>query len=97
MASRPCGTASAGASGVILFSAVMLMCAWGMWQLRYWAVLGFQALLVLVLLTFAVLLIKVSNLSGLVVCVAGLTVGGVLFYKLVRAMGRMQVPVREQR
>ncbi|HWC87975.1 MAG TPA: hypothetical protein VG388_15685 [Solirubrobacteraceae bacterium] len=86
-----------GAAGVLLFALVMFVCAGGMWRMRYWAVLGFQALLVLVLLTFAVLLIKVSNLAGLVVCVVGLTVGGFLFYKLVRAMGRMQVPVRERR
>jgi hypothetical protein len=86
-----------GAAGVLLFALVMFVCAGGMWRMRYWAVLGFQALLVLVLLTFAVLLIKVSNLAGLAVCVVGLTVGGVLFYKLVKAMGRMQVPVRERR
>jgi hypothetical protein len=86
-----------GTAGVLLFALVMFVCAGGMWRMRYWAVLGFQALLMLVLLTFAVLLIKVSNFAGLAVCVAGLTVGGVLFYKLVRSMGRMQVPVRERR
>lgn len=86
-----------GTAGVLLFALVMFVCAGGMWRMRYWAVLGFQALLVLVLLTFAVLLIKVSNLAGLAVCVIGLTVGGTLFYKLVKAMGRMQVPARHQR
>lgn len=86
-----------GTAGVLLFALVMFTCAGGMWRMRYWAVLAFQALLVLVLLTFAILLIKVSNLSGLAVCVIGLTVGGILFYKLVRAMGRMQVPAEEQR
>jgi hypothetical protein len=86
-----------GTAGVLLFALVMFTCAVGMWRMRYWAVLGFQALLVLVLLTFAVLLIKVSNFAGLAVCLIGLTVGGTLFYKLVKAMGRMQVPVREQR
>jgi hypothetical protein len=39
------GGARAGPSGVILFSVLMLVCAGGMWQLRYWAVLGFQAIL----------------------------------------------------
>ena len=85
-----------GPAGVLLFALVMFVCAAGMWRMRYWAVLGFQALLVLVLLTFAILLIKVSNLAGLAVCVAGLSIGGVLFYKLVKAMGRMQVPARER-
>jgi hypothetical protein len=86
-----------GTAGVLLFALVMFVCAGGMWRMRYWAVLGFQALLVLVLLTLAILLIKVSNLAGLAVCIVGLTVGGVLFFKLVKAMGRMQVPVRERR
>lgn len=86
-----------GAAGVILFALVMFVCAGGMWRMRYWAVLGFQVLLLLVLLTFAILLIKVSNLAGLAVCLVGLGVGGLLFYKLVRAMSRMQVPARERR
>ncbi|HWF73451.1 MAG TPA: hypothetical protein VG186_08910 [Solirubrobacteraceae bacterium] len=86
-----------GTPGILLFALVMFVCAGGMWRMRYWAVLGFQALLVLVLLTLAILLIKVSNFAGLAVCVVGLTVGGILFFKLVRAMGRMQVPVRERR
>jgi hypothetical protein len=86
-----------GTAGVLLFALVMFVCAGGMWRMRYWAVLGFQALLVLVLLTLALLLVKVSNFAGLAVCVVGLTVGGVLFFKLVKAMGRMQVPVRERR
>ena len=51
----------------------------------------------LVILAFAVLLIRVSNLAGLAVCLVGLGVGGTLFYKLVRAMSRMQVPAREKR
>jgi hypothetical protein len=86
-----------GTAGILLFALVMFTCAAGMWRMRYWAVLGFQALLVLVLLFLSILLIKVSNLAGLAVCLIGLSVGGVLFYKLVKAMGRMQVPVREQR
>ena len=49
----------------------------------------------LVLLTLAVLLIKVSNLAGLAVCVIGLSFGSLLFYKLVKALSRMQMPERE--
>lgn len=86
-----------GTAAVLLFALVMFGCAGGMWRMRYWAVFAFQVLLVLVLLTFAILLIKVSNLAGLAVCFVGLTVGGILFYKLVRAMSRMQAPVREPR
>lgn len=84
-----------GTAGIVLFALVMFTCAGGMWKMRYWAVLGFQALLVLVLLTLAVLLIKVSNLAGLAVCVIGLSFGSLLFYKLVKALSRMQMPERE--
>ena len=37
------GRSHAGVGGVVLFSAMMVVCAVGMWKMRYWAVLGFQA------------------------------------------------------
>jgi hypothetical protein len=86
------GGAHAGASGVILFSALMLMCAWGMWRQRYWAVLGFQAILVFVILFFSVLLIRANNLLAVVAGVVVVGGGGYLFYKLVRVLSRIQMP-----
>ena len=86
------GNAHAGASGVILFSALMLLSAWGMWHQRYWAVLGFQAILVFVILFFSVLLIRASNLLGVVAGVVVVGGGGWLFYKLVRVLSRIQMP-----
>ena len=86
-----------GTAGVLLFALVMFTCAVGMWRLRYWAVLGFQALLAFTLLILARSLILVSNLEGLAVCLGGLGVGGFLFYKLVRALSRIQLPARERR
>ncbi len=86
------GGAHAGASGVILFSVLMLVCAVGMWQLRYWAVLGFQAILAFVILFFSLLLLRAENLLAVV---AGLVVvggGGYLFFKLVRILSRLQMP-----
>lgn len=88
------GNAHAGASGVIVFSALMLLCAWGMWQQRYWAVLGFQAILVFVILFFSILLIRASNLLGVVAGVVVVGGGGYLFYKLVRVLSRIQMPER---
>ncbi|HSJ16856.1 MAG TPA: hypothetical protein VK920_02035, partial [Solirubrobacterales bacterium] len=35
---------------LILFAAILTLMAWGMWRARYWAVLGFQALLALIML-----------------------------------------------
>jgi hypothetical protein len=86
------GGAHAGPSGVILFSVLMLVCAVGMWQLRYWAVLGFQAILAFVILFFSLLLLRAENLLAVVTGVAVVGGGGYLFYKLVRVLSRLQMP-----
>jgi hypothetical protein len=86
------GRTHAGVGGVVLFSVMMLICAAGMWQMRYWAVLGFQAILAIVILIFSLLLIRASNLLGVAVALVVVGGGGFLFYKLVRALSRIQMP-----
>jgi hypothetical protein len=82
----------ASAGQTIVFAVLMFLCAGGMWFMRYWAVLGFMALLA-ILLVFAVgALIKVSSLAGLVVALAIIGVGGYLFFKTVRVLSRIQMP-----
>jgi hypothetical protein len=75
----------------------MLLAAWGMWQQRYWAVLGFAALLALITVAFSLLLLIASNLLAVVVCLAFALSAGWLFWKLIRVMGRMQAPERAAR
>jgi hypothetical protein len=80
--------------GGLIFTAVMVTAAVGMWQLRYWAVLGFEVLLG-VSLVFALLgLLRASNLEGVLACVAVIVVAGPLFWFLIRAMARIQMPER---
>ena len=55
------------AGGVIIFSVLMIVCAIGMWRLWYGAVLGFMALLAIIVTVFALLLIEASNLLGVLV------------------------------
>jgi hypothetical protein len=86
------GGARAGAGGVILFSVLMLVCAVGMWQKRYWAVLGFQAILAFVILFFSLLGLRAANLLAVVASVLVVGGGGWLFYKLVRVLSRIQMP-----
>jgi hypothetical protein len=86
------GRSHAGVGGVVLFSVIMLVCAVGMWRMRYWAVLGFQAILAIVILIFSLLLIRASNVLGFVVGIVVVGGGGFLFYKLVRALSRIQMP-----
>jgi hypothetical protein len=83
-----------GATGAILFAAVLLVAAGGMWRARYWAVLGFQALLVLLLIFYFLALLRVSNVLALAYCVASIVGYGALFWFLVKAMARIQMPER---
>jgi hypothetical protein len=88
------GGAHTAPGGVVLFSVLMLVCAWGMWQRRYWAVLGFQAILVFVILIFSLLLLRANNLLAVLTGVVVVGGGGYLFYKLVRVLSRLQMPER---
>jgi hypothetical protein len=74
----------------LLFVAVMLLAAWGMWNRRYWAVLGFEVLLGLIVVTFSAFLLIASNLAALAICAAVVLATGWLFWKLIRVMGRIQ-------
>jgi hypothetical protein len=80
------------AIGVLAFCAVMYVAAVGLWYARYWAVLGFEALLGLVVLVFSLFLLRASNLFAVLVCVAVIGIAGWLFWKLIRVMGRIQAP-----
>jgi hypothetical protein len=83
-----------GALGVLLFAGLMLAAAVGMWRRRYWAVLGFEALLGITLAVAALSALVASNVAAVLVCGAILALGGWLFWKLVRVMGRLQAPQR---
>jgi hypothetical protein len=80
------------AAGIVVFSALMLACAVGLWRLWYGAVLGFMALLAIVATIFALLLIEASNVLGLVVALVVIVGAGYLFFKLVRVLSRIQMP-----
>lgn len=80
--------------GAILLSTVLLVAAWGMWNVRYWAVLGFEALLAFQVIVAALSLMVASNVWAAVLCIAAIVLGGWLFWKLIRAMARIQMPSR---
>ncbi len=80
--------------GVVLLAILMLSAAWGMWNRRYWAVLGFEALLGITIAFAALSLLVASNLAALALCLLILLGGGLLFYKLIRVMARLQAPRR---
>lgn len=78
--------------GIALFAAVLWLMAWGLWRARYWAALGFQALLLIVLVLTALGLVAVETVPQLLVSLLLLGGSGTLFYFMVRAMARLQMP-----
>jgi hypothetical protein len=81
-------------AGALVLAAILLVAAWGMWNVRYWAVLGFQALLAFQVLVAALSLLVASNAWAGILCLAVIGFGGWLFWKLIRAMARIQMPER---
>jgi hypothetical protein len=71
--------------------------AWGMWRARYWAVLGFQAFLALTLLSATLGLIQVQSALEAVGTTLVIVVAGALFYFMIKAMARIQMPERTPR
>jgi hypothetical protein len=70
--------------------------AWGMWRSRYWAVLGFQ--LILVFLIFSAvygLALQAATVGQVLATLALLAVSGTFFWLMVKAMARIQMPTRE--
>lgn len=78
----------------VVSTAVLGTMAYGLWRARYWAVLGFQTLLVLVLVVGALGLAQVTDLWRALAFTAILVLAGFLFYRMVKAMARIQMPER---
>jgi hypothetical protein len=79
------------------FALVISAMAWGMWKAKYWAVLGFQMLLVLLILAGVLGMVTAPTLLQIVGTLL-LTVGlSVLFWFMVKAMARIQMPERPGR
>jgi hypothetical protein len=77
---------------IIVFAGVFWAMAVGMWRSRYWAVLGFQTVLLLMMLASAVGLVAVSSVLQAVGTTLLLLGSGALFYFMIRAMARIQMP-----
>jgi hypothetical protein len=80
--------------GLLIYSAILGAAAVGMWLGKYWAVLGFQMLLAITIIFTALFLLRASNWEAVLFCVGVLGVCGPLFWFLIRAMARLQMPTR---
>jgi MYXO-CTERM domain-containing protein len=79
---------------VLGFAALMAAVAAGLWQRRYWAVLGFEAALAIAVTWAGLSLLLANNVAAVLLCLAVVAGGGVLFWKLVRVMARIQAAGR---
>jgi hypothetical protein len=82
------------ATGSIVATAILALVAWGMWRARYWAVLGMQTLLGLTIVVCSLALLTAVNLWALLLVLILLAASGTLFWFLVKAMARIQMPER---
>jgi hypothetical protein len=88
------GEERAPVAAVLATVALMGTMAWGMWKARYWAVLGFQALLVIVLVAASLGLVQATEWTQAVGTTLLIAAAGALFYFMIKAMARIQMPER---
>jgi len=86
------GDATTRPAPLILFAVVLWAMAIGLWRARYWAVLGFQTVLLLMMLASAFGLVVVNSVLQAVGTTLLLLGSGTLFYFTIRAMARIQMP-----
>jgi cation transport ATPase len=77
---------------IVTFAIVFWVMTVGMWRARYWAVLGFQTLLLLMMLASAFGLVVVTSVFQAVGTTLLLLGSAALFYFMIRAMARIQMP-----
>lgn len=80
--------------GGLFLAFVLGALAVGMYQRRYWAVLGFEGLLAFQLIVTSLALVVASTVMAAAACALIIGLGGWLFWKLVRVMGRIQAGAR---
>ena len=81
-------------TGTLLVTGVLAVLAYGMWRARYWAVLGLQTLLALTMIAAALALLTAVSLWAVVLVLLILLSSGTLFWFLIKAMARIQMPER---
>jgi hypothetical protein len=81
--------------GALFIAAVLAALAAGMYRRRYWAVLGFEALLAFQIIVTALALIVAATIKAAALCLVAIVLGGWLFWKLIRIMGRIQAGERQ--
>ena len=80
--------------GTLPWAFLMGAMAVGLWRARYWAVLGFQTLLVFMIVIWSWLLTIAENVLGVLQALAIVALAGTMFWFMVKALARIQMPDR---
>jgi cation transport ATPase len=81
-------------TGSILTTLVVALVAYGMWRARYWGVLGMQTLLALTVVISSLALLLATSVWAALLLVIIIAASGTLFWFLIKAMARIQMPER---
>jgi hypothetical protein len=73
---------------------LMGVMSWGMWRARYWAVLGFQVVLLFLIIAAALGLVRATGAVQVIGNVLLMALAGAFFYFMVKALARIQMPDR---
>lgn len=71
---------------------LFIVMAWGMWRARYWAVLGFEAVMAIFMVGSFITLVAATSVFKAVSAGAILIAAGLLFWFTVKALARIQMP-----
>jgi hypothetical protein len=83
--------------GAAFLSAIFALLAVGMYRRRYLAVLGFEALVAFQVIVTSLALVVAGTIEAAVFRLLAIGLGGWLFWKLVRVMGRIQAGEPDRR
>ena len=76
----------------VITTAILVVVGTGMLARQYWAVLGFEIVLGLQIVAMSLALVFAANVGVAVLLLVLVVAFGTLFWKLIRAMARMQMP-----
>jgi hypothetical protein len=79
---------------IAIIAVVLTAMAWGMWKSRYWAVLGFQMVLVIFMLAGIAGLVTATTVAQVIGTVVLVGICVAFFVFMVKAMARIQMPHR---
>jgi peptidoglycan/LPS O-acetylase OafA/YrhL len=82
---------------VITPAFLMGMASYGMWRARYWAVLGFEVVLAFLIFAAAIGIVAATSILQVAGNLLLIAVAGALFFFMIKAMARIQMPERPSR